>query len=413
MSELRKYATLLAAGAAGSTPLVLPMRKAGTADLAVAADWTPVAGDVQVSIDEGAFANAANLPTYVNGRWRQLLTAAELTGKSVVVRVVDAAAKAVDDEIQEVLTFGNAAASYPDNYTLLLIGTPGSTGLAGDVAAIGSGAGGVSAVWNFNNNLTSADPGNGKFRFNSAAIASVTQIYMDRLTDAGGDFSNMFRSMAAGDLIFIQEQSIADNWARFTLSSPPADQNGWWILSVTYTASAGVAPGNNTNVSFLFEDPPAAPLDPWATLLPGSYGAGTAGNILPARAATGDAMALTPAERIAVSNENWGTLLPGSFGVGTAGSILPARAATGDAMALTVAERSAVANALLDLADAIEAGLTLRGSQRLALAALAGLLDGAGTATETMHAAVPSGKPRITASVDASGNRTAITRDAS
>jgi hypothetical protein len=91
---------------------------------------------------------------------------------------------------------------------------------------------------------------------------------------------------------------------------------------------------------------------------------------------------------------------------------LPASpAATGDAMALTAGERSTLAAAILDLADAIESGVTLRGSQRLILASLAGKLSGAATATVTIRN-VGDSKDRITATVDESGNRTAVTTDA-
>lgn len=89
------------------------------------------------------------------------------------------------------------------------------------------------------------------------------------------------------------------------------------------------------------------------------------------------------------------------------------RAVAGDAMALTPAERTALSTALLDLADAIEAGLSLRGAIRLALAALAGEVSGAGTGTERFRNAVANSKERLVASVDAQGNRTAIAADAS
>lgn len=56
-------------------------------------------------------------------------------------------------------------------------------------------------------------------------------------------------------------------------------------------------------------------------------------------------------------------------------------------------------------------GYTLEETLKLALAPLAGKLSGAGTGTETIRAADDS-KDRIIATVDASGNRTAITLDA-
>jgi hypothetical protein len=69
------------------------------------------------------------------------------------------------------------------------------------------------------------------------------------------------------------------------------------------------------------------------------------------------------------------------------------------------------ADALLDRADSIETGLTLRGAQRLIAAASAGKLSGGATTTITIRNAVADSKARITATVDASGNRSAITED--
>lgn len=71
------------------------------------------------------------------------------------------------------------------------------------------------------------------------------------------------------------------------------------------------------------------------------------------------------------------------------------------------------ADAYLDRADAIEVGLTPRQAQRLFGAALAGKLSGAATVTVTIRNAVADSKNRIVATVDADGNRSAITYDVS
>jgi hypothetical protein len=71
------------------------------------------------------------------------------------------------------------------------------------------------------------------------------------------------------------------------------------------------------------------------------------------------------------------------------------------------------ADALLDRTDAIEVGATPRQSLRLMLAALAGKLSGAATNTVTIRNAVADSKNRITATVDANGNRTAVATDVS
>lgn len=64
---------------------------------------------------------------------------------------------------------------------------------------------------------------------------------------------------------------------------------------------------------------------------------------------------------------------------------------------------------LLDLTDGIEIGLTPRQALRLMAAADAGKLSGAATTTVTIRNAVADTADRIQATVDSSGNRTAIT----
>lgn len=91
---------------------------------------------------------------------------------------------------------------------------------------------------------------------------------------------------------------------------------------------------------------------------------------------------------------------------------LAALAETGDPMTLTSAERTAIANALLDLAAGVETGVTFRQAQRLILAAMAGKLSGAETTTVNIRDTGDT-KNRIVATVDANGNRSAVTLDAS
>ena len=91
----------------------------------------------------------------------------------------------------------------------------------------------------------------------------------------------------------------------------------------------------------------------------------------------------------------------------TQGNYAPSKA--GDAMALTSGERDSTATALLDLANGVETSLTLREAMRLIAAASAGELGGAATTTITIEAANNPGTDRIVATVDADGNRSALT----
>lgn len=82
----------------------------------------------------------------------------------------------------------------------------------------------------------------------------------------------------------------------------------------------------------------------------------------------------------------------------------------GSAMTLTSGERNSVADAHLDKTDGVETSLTVRQSLRLILASAAGKLSGAATTTVTIRN-VGDSKDRITATVDANGNRSAVTTD--
>jgi len=69
------------------------------------------------------------------------------------------------------------------------------------------------------------------------------------------------------------------------------------------------------------------------------------------------------------------------------------------------------ADALLDRAAGVETGFTLRQTLRLMASVLLGKMSGGGTATEVFRD-LGDTKDRVTATVDASGNRSAVTRDA-
>lgn len=107
-SYLRKYGT----GTGADIYINIP--KAGSANHAVSADWTPAAGDVKISKDGGAAANIGTLPTAVamgnSTIWKFVFTDAELQAAFISVTVSDSATKAVDDTGFSIETYGNASA---------------------------------------------------------------------------------------------------------------------------------------------------------------------------------------------------------------------------------------------------------------------------------------------------------------
>lgn len=110
---------------------------------------------------------------------------------------------------------------------------------------------------------------------------------------------------------------------------------------------------------------------------------------------------------------NVGGNVTGSVGSVAAGGITAISIATGaiDADALAADAGTELATAILDLTDGVETSYTLRQALRLILSAAAAKLSGAATTSITIRD-VNDSKNRIAATVDASGNRTAVTLDA-
>jgi len=106
-----------------------PIVKAGSTDYALTADWTPVAGDVKISKDGGAFADIATPPSFISGvgvaalNWN--LSATECEATEIVIQVIDSATKAVQDQFFRLQTTKASA---------LQVGVPQAVQSAGDTA---------------------------------------------------------------------------------------------------------------------------------------------------------------------------------------------------------------------------------------------------------------------------------------
>lgn len=96
--------------------------------------------------------------------------------------------------------------------------------------------------------------------------------------------------------------------------------------------------------------------------------------------------------------------------MGTVSSVTGAVASVTAGCTLTSGERNSVADALLDRSAGVETSFTPRQSLRLILSSVVAKLSGAATTTVTIRD-INDTKARITATVDADGNRTAVTTD--
>ena len=102
---LRRYGT--------ATQIQFALITAGGTDFESGATFA--SGDVQISKDGGAFANATNSPSHIgNGIYALNLTATEMEAKNVVVTVIDQdATKVFEDQMIPLSTLNNASAEIP------------------------------------------------------------------------------------------------------------------------------------------------------------------------------------------------------------------------------------------------------------------------------------------------------------
>lgn len=160
--------------------------------------------------------------------------------------------------------------------------------------------------------------------------------------------------------------------------------------------------------------------DPWNTALPGAYGAGTAGKIvgdninatISSRATQTSVDDLPTNAELATSQAAADDATLAAIAALNNLSQANVRSAVGLASANLDDQFDAIPAALLDLVDGVETDITLREALRLVLSALVGKLSGAATTTVTIRDANDT-TDRITATVDADGNRSAVTLDAS
>ena len=101
---LREYAT--------STTIYFPLITATLNNFTTGGVYSPTAGDSKISIDGGGSSNTTNLPTGVlmgNNAlmWKMDLTSGELTGKTMIITIVDASTKAVEDQMIIIDTYGD------------------------------------------------------------------------------------------------------------------------------------------------------------------------------------------------------------------------------------------------------------------------------------------------------------------
>lgn len=114
----------------------------------------------------------------------------------------------------------------------------------------GVGGNSLQATWRFSTSTADADPGSGRFRYDNVLPASVTELYVDDVTQNGFNAATILGGLDVGAEIYIQQ---ADNPLLFllvTLTGAVIDNTGYFTLPVTVDDS-GLLPGNNKDCGFI------------------------------------------------------------------------------------------------------------------------------------------------------------------
>ena len=109
-----------------------------------------------------------------------------------------------------------------------------STDGAGTLSFVDPQAGGglLSAEYRFSTSIVAADPGSGRYRFDTGAYATVTEIFIDDETSGGVDISNLLTQVGLGDRLYFQVKTESNKFVVFDVTGPAVDNVGWFTIPV-------------------------------------------------------------------------------------------------------------------------------------------------------------------------------------
>lgn len=101
----------------------------------------------------------------------------------------------------------------------------------------------------FSTTTTDADPGDGNLRFNNATPGSVTELYVDMITSAGVDITEILTRIGEANFIYIQQISDENRFLAVQVSNLVVDATGYVRIPVSVQDS-GTLPEDGEEVVF-------------------------------------------------------------------------------------------------------------------------------------------------------------------
>ena len=99
-------------------------------------------------------------------------------------------------------------------------------------APAGVNGGLISSEYRFSTSIVSADPGPGRFRYDNAVHASVTEIFIDDFNNNGTDVSNFLALISDGDRLYIQAEADSSAFQVWNVTADAVDNTGWFTIAV-------------------------------------------------------------------------------------------------------------------------------------------------------------------------------------
>jgi len=122
----------------------------------------------------------------------------------------------------------------------------------GNPNQIATGGATVSGQWQFDSNTTEADPGQGLFRNDNATIGSVTEVFINSVSETNADFDVILGLLGNGDQLYIQNIEDATEFMLFDITAN-VDNGGWYSLAGSVSASnANFTNGEKFGILLLF-----------------------------------------------------------------------------------------------------------------------------------------------------------------
>ncbi len=114
----------------------------------------------------------------------------------------------------------------------------------------GVGGNSLQATWRFSTSIVDADPGVGRFRYDNVLPASVTELFVDNVTQNGFNAFSILGALSTGAEIYIQQASNPLAFLLVTVTGPAVDKTGYFGIPVSIDDS-GILPANNADCGFI------------------------------------------------------------------------------------------------------------------------------------------------------------------